>query len=241
MWTGDLVAGPGPVDGDQQVAPEGGGDLGDRGVQDLDVVGAGVGAGVAFSEHRHQQFAGVVAGGQQRMKPVGALECPFRSGLVGVGGHDRGVEPDHDRGAQVAVTRSGGRDLPVPGDDLVPHVGADGSAGPVDAAQLDGADLTQAAPGGGGGGYVPEQVVLVAQGLQVVDRGGAVGDGHGQVCEQSAPVDVGMPVAYGQRFAQCRGQADLVAEQAHQRRPDMGDHAFPGHSYPQIPRPSRTL
>lgn len=54
MWTGDLVAGPGPVDGDQQVAPEGGGDLGDRGVQDLDVVGAGVGAGVAFSEHRHQ-------------------------------------------------------------------------------------------------------------------------------------------------------------------------------------------
>jgi len=38
--------------------------------------------------------------------------------------------------------------------------------------------------------HVPEHLTLVAQRLQVIDRGGAVGDRHGQFREHPAPVDV---------------------------------------------------
>jgi hypothetical protein len=148
-------------------------------VQDLHVVGAGVRAGVALAEHDHQQLTGVVAGRQQRMVVVGTLECAFRPDLVAVRDHDRGVEADHDGLAEVAVTRSGGRDRPVPGHDLAPYPGPGLGAGPVDPGQLHVADLVQAAPRRGRGRDGPEQVALVAQCLQVVDRGGAVGDRHG--------------------------------------------------------------
>ncbi len=127
----DLVAGSGAVDGDQQIPPVGGGDLGDRGVQDRDVVGAGIGSGVALAEHHHEELTGVVAGGQERVVAVGPLPGATGPGLVAVGDHDRGVQPDHDGLAEVAVTRSGGGDLPVPGHDLAPHPGPGRGPGPV--------------------------------------------------------------------------------------------------------------
>jgi len=218
-----------------------GGDLGDRGVQDRDVVGAGVGAGVAFAEHDHEQLTGVVAGREEGVVAVRALECPFRPGLVAVRDHDGGVQADHDGLAEVAVTRSRSGDLAVPGLDLAPHLGAGLGAGPVDPVHLDPADLVQAPPRRGRGRDGPEQVALVAQRLQVIDRGGAVGDRHGQVGQQPAPVDVRVEPAHGQCLRQGGGQPDLVPEQAQQRRSDVGDHALARHSYPQIAGPSRTL
>ncbi len=61
------VTGPGPIDGDHQPPPIFRRYRGDRGVQHLDVVAAGVRPGAARAHHPAQRLAGIVAIGQKRV------------------------------------------------------------------------------------------------------------------------------------------------------------------------------
>lgn len=74
------------------------GDLGERGVEDADVVGGGVRAGVAWPEQPGQELPGVVQERQDRMVAEGGLER--RRGLLlrRMAHHDAGVHVDHQPG-----------------------------------------------------------------------------------------------------------------------------------------------
>jgi hypothetical protein len=188
-------------------------DLRDRGVEDLHMVGAGVRSRVPRPQQCHQQLSGVVAGREQGVMAVGALERSLGADLVGVRDHDRGVQADHDRLSQVSVTRSRSRDPPVPGNDLPPHPRPGLGPRTLDPAQLDVVDLVQAPPCRRRGRHRPEQPALVPQHPQVIDRGGAVGDRHRQVGQDLAPVEVGAEPPHPQRRRQPVGQSDPIAEQ----------------------------
>lgn len=77
-----LVGGAGTVDADQQLGPPPCGELFDRGGEYLQVVGHGVGAGVARAEQHRQRFAGVGAPGGQRVEPETLFER-YRRALLG--------------------------------------------------------------------------------------------------------------------------------------------------------------
>jgi hypothetical protein len=91
----EVVAGVGPVDADQDAAPEPGRDLPQGRCQHLLVVGERVGAGVAGSQEHVQALAGVRAPGGERMEAVSHL--PRRRGpfLVRAG---------RDEGASMSMT-----------------------------------------------------------------------------------------------------------------------------------------
>jgi hypothetical protein len=74
----EAVGGAGTVHGDQQVAAVEDRYLSDGLLEDLDVVGRGVGAGAACAQLQRQRFAGVVAPGHQRMVAPGACGCPHQ-------------------------------------------------------------------------------------------------------------------------------------------------------------------
>jgi hypothetical protein len=147
------VARPGAVDGDQQLVPVGGGDLADRGVEGLEVVGGGVRPGVAGPELQDQAFTGVVAPDGQQVMAIGAFEGAFEGAggffLVAVGDDDRRVDAQDDELAEVGAGDGRRRDRPVPGDDPLPDVLADLGAGGVQPA----GGLLERTPGGRGGGY----------------------------------------------------------------------------------------
>ena len=68
-----VVAGPDAVDADDDLAPEPGGDLPDRGGQHFQVVGEGVRVGVAGAEQHVQALAGVPALPRRRVEAVAHL------------------------------------------------------------------------------------------------------------------------------------------------------------------------
>ena len=117
-----LVGGAGAVGADQQLPAVGGGDLGDRVGEHLDVVGGGVRPGVPGAQHRGQELAGVVAPHPERVEPEGPLERGRGVLLLGVRDHDRGVDVEHDRVAEVGAGDPAGRDT---AGQLRPDVAAD--------------------------------------------------------------------------------------------------------------------
>ena len=96
---------------DQQLAAVGGGDLGDRVGQHLDVVGGRVRPGVPGTELRGEELLGVVAPHPERMESEGPLEGGRSVLLLTVRDHDRGVDIEHDQVvAQVGAGDPAGRD-----------------------------------------------------------------------------------------------------------------------------------
>jgi hypothetical protein len=69
----DLVGGSGPVGGDEDVTAPRRGDLGDRGGQDQQMIGAGERARVAGPQHDRQAIADVRAPRAEGMETVAAL------------------------------------------------------------------------------------------------------------------------------------------------------------------------
>jgi hypothetical protein len=69
----EVFGGPGPVTGDQQVAAEPGGELVDRGGEDLEMIRDGVAARRPGAQFDGQALAGVVAPGGQRVVSEGPL------------------------------------------------------------------------------------------------------------------------------------------------------------------------
>jgi hypothetical protein len=156
------------------------GDLCQRLIGDLDVVGGGIGVRVPGPQHPGQRFPGVVQPGEQGVISIAVLVCGRRLLLLGMAGHQGGVEIDHQAGHHHAGA---------------PH---DRDAAPAFAAQQPRSfpgsstrdlhlieqrfvDRVQHPPRCRGGGHRPEQVRLVTQHRQVADRHPAIGEHHRQI------------------------------------------------------------
>jgi hypothetical protein len=74
----------------------GGGDLRDRLREHLQMIRGGVRASVTRTKLDREEFTGVVAGDQDRMKPIRVLVGRRRAFLVAMRQHDRGVHVEHD-------------------------------------------------------------------------------------------------------------------------------------------------
>ena len=82
------------------------GHLAQGSVEDVDVVGGGVRAGVAAAQLAGEKLPGVVAERQHRVIPERPLERRRRLFLLRMADHDRGVQIDHQAG-QLAAGRGG--------------------------------------------------------------------------------------------------------------------------------------
>ena len=115
----ELVRAAAGIGADQHPPPQLAGQLGQRQPGSLDVIGGGVGPGVARPQHDGQRFPGafwtVVGEGGQRVEPEGLL--PGRAGLLllRAGGHDRGVEVNGDQTASAGCRVPGQLPGPCPG------------------------------------------------------------------------------------------------------------------------------
>lgn len=87
-------------------------DLGQRLVEHGDVVGGGVRAGVAATQHTGEELAGVVTERHQRVIAEGPLERRRSLLLLAVADHDRGVEVD-DQHVHVVAGDFRGRERPA--------------------------------------------------------------------------------------------------------------------------------
>jgi hypothetical protein len=99
------MGGAAGVGADQQRLVAGGlGELREGQVDHLDVVGGGVGAGVARPQDAGQGLAGAIAAvqeGDQRVEAEAALVGPSRALLVGVGVQQRAVHIHHQQALDV--------------------------------------------------------------------------------------------------------------------------------------------
>lgn len=159
-----LVARPGPVDGDQQVAAIARGYRGDRLVDELHMVGGGVGPGVPGPRQQRQALPGVVAPRRKWMKPKAALEVPCSQFLVGVGTDQGGVDADADHPLDVTVGGGNRGDLAVPGLNQRPHPTANLIACLGEPAHGLVIDLAECPPRRGGRGDGAEDPLLVTEG-----------------------------------------------------------------------------
>ncbi|KOT97337.1 hypothetical protein ADK87_19605 [Streptomyces sp. NRRL F-4711] len=160
----ECLGASGAVGPDEQVGAVavGVGDLGQGLVQDGDVIGGGVGPGVARPEQTGQGFAGVVQEAQDRVVAEAALVSGSRMLLLGVAGDQGGVDVQDQAGqAATAGLRSGYRCPGLGG--LQPGDLPRGGPGRAQSRQCGGVDVGQQPPGGRSGGHRAERLTLIAQ------------------------------------------------------------------------------
>ncbi len=173
-------AGTVAADQDRRAVPMLVGDLGERLVGDLDVVGGGVRPGVPGPEHPGQRFVGVVQPGQQGVIAKSVLERGRSLRLLRMAGHQAGVEVDHQtRHGDPGADQGGDRTARLGAEQPGPFT-RDGP-GPLQRVQPGGLDPVQYPPGRRGRGDRPEQAGLVAQHRQIRDRLTAIGQQHRQI------------------------------------------------------------
>jgi len=111
---GEVFGAAGPVSTDQDLLARSRvrlGQLRQRGLGDGDVVGGGVGAGVAWTQMSHQRLTSpgwaVVAEGEQGMEPEASLERRCRVLLVRMCGDQAGIQINHQRGLNTRLVVRG--------------------------------------------------------------------------------------------------------------------------------------
>lgn len=206
------------------------GDLGERLVEDGDVVGGdvvggGVGTSVAGPENSGQGFAGVVQEAQQRVVAEAALVGRHCLLLLEVGRDQGGVEDQDRPGRSRPPARAAGISDVVsaalqPGD--IPG----GGSGRVPARKCSRIDAGQQAPGGRRGGDRAENLGLVAQQGQVRYRLVAVGERDRGIYRDPAWVVLG---ATRSQWTQCvrEGAGKLVTSERSASRRDPAWLATP--------------
>ena len=146
---GEGVGGAADVGAGEDLAIElFGGQLLERQLQNREVIGGGVGAGVAGTKQPGERLAGLVEVAEQGVKAKGALVGAGGALLLGVRGEDRRVDVEGDRrgpGAGLPSSRPGG------------------GAGRADCIEQTGVDRLHHPVGGALGGDAPEQHLLPAQ------------------------------------------------------------------------------
>jgi hypothetical protein len=176
-------------------------------VQDGDVIGGGVRAGVAPTQRSGQELAGVVAESEHRVVAETALERRGRGLLLAVADHDRGVQVDHQH-RHVPAGDSSGReryavDLGVLGPHHLPRPGPGGG----NRGEPGGVESIKQPPARRVRGHRPEQCLLIGEYRDIGDRGGTVGDRDRQVDQPPARIVPGPRTAQpGQGLRQLSGQ-----------------------------------
>ena len=196
------------------------GEAGQRHVQHPDVIGGGVGAGVARTQQPRQRLptghVGTVQEAEQGMEPEGLL--PGRGGvlLLTVRHGDGGVEVQPQLPAQRAEVGAG-TGGPRPGPGRRPRG--------TDPGQVSLVDPVQHPPRGRHRRHRPEQVLPITQHRDPADRIGAVGDRDRQVGEHPPR---GMhrhaPVGVQQRCGDPVPEAGVLGHLSQQPDPGVRHH-----------------
>ena len=223
----ELVAGAGPVDANQDLAPEPGRDLPDRRGQHLLVAGERIRARVARPQQHGQALAGAGTPGAQRVEAVALLPGGGGALLVRAGGDQGGVHVDDQparhglaRDDQPRETRGGLLDQ-------VPRVRAGLRAGAGDPVQHGrGPGQVKSAAHRRPARRVPEHGARCASRamplmLAAPSAIAAASDRHG------APVEGGRRALLPQRPAELPGQSCLVGGLPQQDRAGVADQAGP--------------
>ena len=197
-----------------------------------DVVGGGVGAGIAGAQDPGERLAGGGLEAEQRVEAEAALVGARGVLLLGVRGEQRGVDVEDEAAGRLAAA---------------PGSSAGGGAGVAHAREHALVEALQAAVGGGIGGDLAEEHALVSEGAEVAEAVAAVGEHHGEVAHHAAGLVTHGPGVHGeaadeavreadgvgqtgeQGGAGARGQAGHVAEefQRRQRRSSVHLHGDP--------------
>jgi len=147
------------------------GQLGERALEHLDVVGSGVRAGVARPQQTRQRLLASRLVAEQRVEAEAALVRPGRALLVGVSGDQGGVEvEDHALGCACQL----------------PHPSAGAGARRPDRLQTPLVEHGEYPPSGRIRGNLAEQARLVAQRAQVGQAVAAVGEHYRELIDSGA-------------------------------------------------------
>jgi hypothetical protein len=215
------------ADQDRGAVPVGIGQLRECGVEHRDVVGGGVAARVAPSQHGGEELAGVVAERQHRVEPERLLERRSSLLLLAVADHDRSVEVNHQPG-QLTPARSRGRERlarqlgALRPDDLTRH-----RSSPRDRAQPGGVEPVKQPPARRVGRHRPEQRSLIRQHRNIRDRRRAVSDRDRHVHQHPARIMPRPRLAQaGQHLAQLRRERGPVSDIGEQSGAGVRHHAL---------------
>lgn len=148
---GFRAAGAVGADQDRGGVAVGVGDLGQCPIQDGDVVGCGVRARVARPQHAGQGLAGVVQEAQQRVVAESVFVGGRRLLLVGVAGHQGGVDVQ-DQAGQVPAAGTGRRYASSGLGGLQPGEVPGRGPGPAQSGECGRIKAGQQTPGSRGGG-----------------------------------------------------------------------------------------
>ena len=224
----EVVAGSGPVDADQDLAPEPGGDLPEGRGEHLLVVGERVRPGVAGAQQHVQALAGVRAPGGEGVEAVALLPGRGGSLLVGVGGDEGGVHVD-DQPAGQRLARDGQPREPGRGRlDQLPGVLPGLRPRPGDPVEHGrGAGQVQGAADRGAAGRVPEHGGEVGEQGDVAHAGRPERDRDGQRREHGPAVEQRRRALPQQGGAQSCGEPELVGGLAEQDGARVADQPFP--------------
>jgi hypothetical protein len=194
--------------------------LGDGLVEDDEVVGDVVRAGVARPQRRGQQLAGRVREQEQRVEAVAALVGRAGAGLLlGVDLDEGGVDVEHDR------RTPGRRCAAVP--DLGPHV----RDRALDLVPRRRRDLVEGAPQRRVRGNEPKEALLGAQVLDVAARLAPAGEHRHRMNEHLAAVmQRGTLARPRDRGRELVAETKAVRERAQRVEPDVGDDPGPSGS-----------
>jgi hypothetical protein len=213
---GQLVGGGGAVgpDHDHRVLDHRARELLERQADDVDVVGRGVGAGVARAQHAGQRLAGLIQIGQQRVKPEAALERARRAVLVGVRRDQRRVDVDDDPlGPSAGVPRVLARPR-ASGPQRVEQAPVAGD--PIDDPKRRSVRRDLA-----------EQRLLVADRAQIRKAVAPIGEHHRQVAHHPAGIVPAPPLAHPDKAPRQRPcQAQPVGRLGQQRRARVRDQTL---------------
>ena len=184
----------------------------ERHLQHLEVIGGGVGAGVAGPQQAGQRLAGLVEVAEQRVEAEASLVVARRPLLLGGGAEQGGVDAERDR--------------------LGPGAGVPGNpacAGPYASnrfqqARVDRLDRPVGCPLGGDR---PEERLLVAQHAEVGDAVPAIGDRDDQVAQDDAGIVGGATFSGGRHRRGKPGcESEPISQLDQQASPGMRDDPF---------------
>src|SRR5450759_2621453 len=175
---------------------------------------SGVRAGVPGPQLPRQRFAGLIAVGEQRVKPVAALEVPGRALLLRVRSDQRGVQVDRQ-------TLRPASELPH----TSPRCGVSGTQ-PLKALWVT-RDPIDHSKRRRAGGDVTEQRLLVTNRTQISQTLPAIGEHHRKITNHTAQVVAGAPLLQTRQLKRERPrQTRLISNPCQQRAARMRDQTL---------------
>jgi len=206
------VGGTGAIGTNQQLLAMPSRDLGDRLAEDLDVVGSGVGAGVAGPQLDREHLGGVVAPHAERVEAERLLERRGSLVLLAVRGDQGGVDVEHDHLAEVALGDLRGRHPAGQLLELSPDVAADLRPRRRDPFHRGRGQLVQRPPHRRRRCHRSQHAGLVPQHVDVGDRLTTVSEHHRDIDQHPATVVDRSERPTPQGLGQLTGEPDPIGQ-----------------------------